>query len=202
MQEEVYSEVVSPLVQSFTSGINCTVFAYGQTSSGKTYTLGSNTLASLSTTEDQGIIFRAIEEVFCVLREQENKNEEVGEGGGGGGGGRGRRNEVRVSYIEVYKEEVRDLLAEGSLDSDVIHIREDEAGRTGLITVSNITYRHTHSPFLSPVVLGVTEEVVGDVEEALGWLEAGSIARVTSSTAMNEHSSRSHAIFTLTLGKD
>ena len=51
------------------------------------------------------------------------------------------------------------------------------------------------------VVAGVTEEVVCSVEEALSWLETGSVTRVTSATAMNEHSSRSHAIFTITLGE-
>ena len=48
---------------------------------------------------------------------------------------------------------------------------------------------------------GVTEEVVSSVEDAISWLETGSVARVTSATAMNEHSSRSHAIFTITLGE-
>ena len=150
---------MSPLVQSLISGINCTVFAYGQTSSGKTYTLGSNTLSPLSSTDAQGIISRAIEEVFCVLKEQ--KKEETSGGGGGGGeegggeegggegGGGGRRNEVRVSYIEVYKEEVRDLLAEESLESEIIHIREDEVGHTGIPHVKSY-HHHFAQPLLPP----------------------------------------------------
>ena len=121
-QDEVYTAVVSPLVQSFIAGFNCTVFAYGQTSSGKTYTLGSDTLTPLSR-DSCGIIYRAVEEIFSTLNEQ----------GVIGDRGEGGRSEVRVSYIEVYKEEVRELISEGSSSPylNIVHIREDEAGHTG-----------------------------------------------------------------------
>ena len=127
LQNEVYTAVVSPLVQSFITGINCTVFAYGQTSSGKTYTLGSDTLTPLSR-DSCGIIHRAVEEIFSTLNDQgviSDGDRREGESG---------RSEVRVSYIEVYKEEVRDLIAEGSSPYlNIVHIREDEAGHTGTL---------------------------------------------------------------------
>lgn len=119
-QTEVYSKVVSPLVSSFHSGINCTVFAYGQTGSGKTYTLGSDALTYPTTKDAQGIIPRAIEEIFHVLKETEEEvDRELRQKAA---------SELRVSYIEVYKEEVRDLISDGS----DVHIREDESGQTGL----------------------------------------------------------------------
>ena len=134
---------MSPLVQTFISGINCTVFAYGQTSSGKTYTLGSDTLASPSS-DSCGIIFRAIEEIFEALSKQQESSGDKEEGTVGGGREESGRSEVRVSYIEVYKEEVRDLISEGSPETDIVHIREDEAGHTGT-RIHGCTHTHTHT---------------------------------------------------------
>ena len=112
---------MSPLVHSFVDGINCTVFAYGQTGSGKTYTMGSGgPTASLDQLE-RGIIPRSLANIFCHVREMERKGLE--------------RFRLHVSYIEVYKEELRDLLAvEGYADrggGSQIHIREDENSLTG-----------------------------------------------------------------------
>ena len=55
---------------------------------------------------------------------------------------------------------------------------------------------------MNAVVVGTTEQPVSSTEEALRWLEVGNTARVTGATQMNQRSSRSHAIFTLLIGKD
>ncbi|XP_078456210.1 kinesin-like protein KIF27 [Lampetra planeri] len=159
-QEEVYKTCIQPLVKSFVDGYNVTVFAYGQTGSGKTFTIGGANIAS-SIEDERGIIPRAIADLFFAMKESHNTDFSVG-----------------VSYIEVYKEELRDLLDIETLSKDM-HIREDDKGNT--------------------VIIGTKESVVETEDEVLSLLEAGNAARHTGTTQMNEHSSRSHTIFTLTV---
>uniref|UniRef100_A0A8C4RYJ3 Kinesin motor domain-containing protein n=1 Tax=Erpetoichthys calabaricus TaxID=27687 RepID=A0A8C4RYJ3_ERPCA len=116
-QDQVYATCIKPLVSSFIEGYNVTIFAYGQTGSGKTYTLGGGHVVSTAD-EEKGIIPRAINEIFQSISEHQNTEFTV-----------------KVSYIEVYKEELRDLLGHETSSKD-IHIREDEKGNTG----KNILY--------------------------------------------------------------
>ncbi|KAF1480088.1 Kinesin-like protein KIF27, partial [Pygoscelis antarcticus] len=159
-QEEVYTVCIKPLLVSLTEGYNATVFAYGQTGSGKTYTIGGGHIASVAENE-KGIIPRAIQELFQRISENHNIDFHV-----------------KVSYIEVYKEELRDLL---ELETSVkeLHIREDEKGNT--------------------VIVGAKEFQVECADEVISLLESGNAARHTGTTQMNEHSSRSHAIFTISI---
>uniref|UniRef100_A0A8C6KD32 Kinesin family member 7 n=1 Tax=Nothobranchius furzeri TaxID=105023 RepID=A0A8C6KD32_NOTFU len=154
-QEEVYSLSVQPLIDAFFQGFNATVFAYGQTGSGKTYTIGE---ANISKDEEQGIIPRAVADVFRLLDENDLADFSV-----------------RVSYLEVYKEEFKDLLEVETASKD-IHIREDKG---------NI------------VLCGVKECEVEGLDEVLSLLESGNTARHTGATQMNPNSSRSHTIFSL-----
>ncbi|XP_037633039.1 kinesin-like protein KIF27 [Sebastes umbrosus] len=162
-QDEVYESCVQPLVESLVDGHNATVFCYGQTGSGKTYTLGGGNLLD----EEGGIIDRVAQDVFLLLGEKRQD-----------GDGDGVEATVRVSYIELYREELRDLLELHTIHKE-LHIREDERGNT--------------------VVMGAKEIVVTSAEELLGVLETGNALRHTGTTGMNEHSSRSHAILTLQL---
>ncbi|XP_026722029.1 kinesin-like protein KIF27 isoform X2 [Athene cunicularia] len=159
-QEEVYTVCIKPLLVSLTEGYNATVFAYGQTGSGKTYTIGGGHIASVSE-DEKGIIPRAIQELFQHISENHDIDFHV-----------------KVSYIEVYKEELRDLL---ELETSVkeLHIREDEKGNT--------------------VIVGAKEFQVDCADEVITLLESGNAARHTGTTQMNEHSSRSHAIFTISI---
>ncbi|XP_057709737.1 kinesin-like protein kif7 [Corythoichthys intestinalis] len=156
-QEEVYSVSVQALIDAFFQGFNATVFAYGQTGSGKTYTIGEANISSFRD-EEQGIIPRAVADVFKLLDENDLTDFSV-----------------RVSYLEVYKEEFKDLLEVETASKD-IHIREDKG---------NI------------VLCGVKECVVEGLDEVLSLLESGNTARHTGATQMNPNSSRSHTIFTL-----
>ncbi|KAM5328474.1 kinesin-like protein KIF27 isoform 2-T3 [Glossophaga mutica] len=159
-QDEVYNMCIKPLVLSLIEGYNATVFAYGQTGSGKTYTIGGGHVASV--VEDQkGIIPRAIQEIFQNISENPSTDFKI-----------------KVSYIEVYKEDLRDLLELETSMKD-LHIREDEKGNT--------------------VIVGTKECQVESADEVMSLLEMGNAARHTSTTQMNEHSSRSHAIFTISI---
>ncbi|XP_077200786.1 kinesin-like protein KIF27 isoform X2 [Paroedura picta] len=159
-QEEVYTTCIKPLVASLIEGYNATVFAYGQTGSGKTYTIGGGHIASVAE-EERGIIPRAIQEIFQIISENHNIDFTV-----------------KVSYIEVYKEELRDLLELETSMKDM-HIREDEKGNT--------------------VLVGAKDCQVENVAEVMSLLETGNAARHTGTTQMNEHSSRSHAVFTISI---
>ncbi|XP_050971611.1 kinesin-like protein kif7 isoform X2 [Labeo rohita] len=115
-QEDVYTECVQPLIEAFFHGFNATVFAYGQTGSGKTYTIGEANISAFRD-DEQGIIPRAVAEIFKLLDENDLTDFSV-----------------RVSYMEVYKEVFRDLLEVETASKD-IHIREDEKGNVVLCGV-------------------------------------------------------------------
>ncbi|XP_053128627.1 kinesin-like protein KIF7 isoform X2 [Hemicordylus capensis] len=159
-QESVYDVCVQPLVEAFFDGFNATVFAYGQTGSGKTYTIGEASVSSIHE-DEQGIIPRAMAEAFKLMDEKDLLDYTV-----------------RISYLEVYKEEFRDLLQVETASKD-IQIREDEKG--------NI------------VLYGVKEMEVEGLDEVLSLLEMGNMAKHTGATHINRKSSRSHTIFTVTM---
>ncbi|XP_036044258.1 kinesin-like protein KIF27 isoform X2 [Onychomys torridus] len=159
-QDEVYNICIKPLVLSLIEGYNATVFAYGQTGSGKTYTIGGGHVASVVEGQ-KGIIPRAIQEIFQSISENSSIDFKI-----------------KVSYIEVYKEDLRDLLELETSMKD-LHIREDDKGNT--------------------VIVGAKECQVESMDEVMSLLEVGNAARHTSTTQMNEHSSRSHAIFTISI---
>ncbi|CAJ1068941.1 kinesin-like protein KIF27 [Xyrichtys novacula] len=159
-QDQVYESCVQPLLESLMDGYNATVFCYGQTGSGKTYTLGGGNLD-----DEGGIIDHVAQDVFLLLEEKRRSSD-------------GFQAAVRVTYIELHKEELLDLLEPPTIRKG-LHIREDEKGNT--------------------VVVGVKEIEIKSAEELLSFVEMGNAVRHTATTRMNEHSSRSHTILTLQL---
>ncbi|GAB5370985.1 hypothetical protein AAMO2058_001540100 [Amorphochlora amoebiformis] len=163
-QQEVYDSCVAPLVTACFQGYNATILAYGQTGAGKTYTMGSGNTRNISE-DGVGIIPRVVRQIFRNI--DSCKGSEV---------------EVRVSYVEIHNEIIRDLLAVGANirnGTPAISIREDSKSRIKL--------------------QGAREDTVSNYAEMMRFLERGSVARTTGSTLMNIKSSRSHAIFTITL---
>eukprot|EP01047_Picozoa_sp_COSAG01_P083456 COSAG01_NODE_17469_length_1149_cov_1.476190_2_plen_224_part_01 len=88
-QADVYETVARPSIESLMAGYNSTIFAYGQTGAGKTYTM-------MGTDEQPGIIPRTIQHIF----------EEIGRDGQAAG----TSYQMRASFVEIYNEMVRDLL--------------------------------------------------------------------------------------------
>ncbi|KAJ1922704.1 hypothetical protein IWQ60_006352 [Tieghemiomyces parasiticus] len=169
-QAEVYENSVVPLLDKFVDGYNVTILAYGQTSSGKTYTMGTGLGEGYGPQQPdtQGIIPRAIHTLFQFLSLQPPAWTTY---------------QVSVSYLELYNEDLIDLLAayEG-VARPPITIREDPRGRI----------------YWS----GVREEPVYSADQVFRILEAGSQIRQTNTTDMNEKSSRSHAIFSVSLRQE
>ncbi|KAG7261293.1 hypothetical protein CRUP_019957 [Coryphaenoides rupestris] len=155
--DELYAACVRPLVEALLRGHNATVFAYGQTGSGKTYTLGGGLVD-----EDWGIIGRLAQDLFQLLG---------GAGGGGDGGDVRVEHTVRVSYMELYREELRDLL-ELHTHHKELHIREDERGNTGGGWGLGGQGLRVQGSGLK-VVMGAREAVVSSAGELLSILEAG-----------------------------
>ncbi|GAA5830293.1 hypothetical protein JCM3766R1_002857 [Sporobolomyces carnicolor] len=170
-QSAVY-ESASSLVDSFLDGMNATILAYGQTSSGKSYTMGTDRIGEdedTTFTDRQGITPRAVAEVF------ERMNEVSRDSAGAS------TFTAKVSYVEIYNEDLIDLLA-GDVDvRPTVQIREDKQG--------NIIWS------------GLREVKVSSAAEVMNLLSAGSTLRQTGATDMNAQSSRSHAIFSLTISQ-
>ncbi|WJX34931.1 Kinesin-like protein KIN-4C [Trifolium repens] len=169
----IYDDCVAPLVDALFNGYNATVLAYGQTGSGKTYTMGTNYNGEENC---GGIIPKVMETIFKRVETMKNSTEFL----------------IRVSFIEIFKEEVYDLL-------DPNYSR-GEAASTAKVTLPNrvpIQIRETINGGIT--IAGVAEPEVKTKEEMASYLSSGSLSRATGSTNMNSQSSRSHAIFTITM---
>ncbi|CAL5332453.1 unnamed protein product [Camellia sinensis] len=171
----MFEECVAPLVDGLFQGYNATVLAYGQTGSGKTYTMGT----SFKDGSQTGLIPQVMNALFSKIEALKHQTEF----------------QLHVSFIEILKEEVRDLL-----DHTAVHKSETTNGHVGKVTVPGkppIQIRETSNGVIT--LAGSTEVSVRTLKEMACYLEQGSLNRATGSTNMNNQSSRSHAIFTITL---
>jgi kinesin family member C1 len=154
---EIFDEI-SQLIQSALDGYNVCIFAYGQTGSGKTFTMSS----------DDGMIPRALRQIYSTSKELES---------------RGWRYSMQGSFIEVYNEELRDLLGKegdaekGSKKHEIIH--DKLKGETTITDVTTLS-------------LDSQDQVEGILEQAMA-------RRSVAATSSNERSSRSHSVFILKL---
>lgn len=163
-QTNIYGEVVRSLVSSVLEGFSCCVFAYGQTGTGKTFTMegvrnttgGDKAMLAAENDELEGIIPRAFDQIWFSIDRSENMNFLVA-----------------VSYLEIYMEELRDLLKPNG--HKPLELREHE--QFGV-----------HVPNLHSVLCK-------NVDDMLNIMAQGNKNRTIGRTNMNEHSSRSHAIF-------
>ncbi|BAT77869.1 hypothetical protein VIGAN_02047300 [Vigna angularis var. angularis] len=171
----MFEECVAPLVDGLFQGYNATVLAYGQTGSGKTYTMGTGFKDGCQT----GIIPQVMNVLFSKIGTLKHQIDF----------------QLHVSFIEILKEEVRDLLDPSSMNKP-----ETANGHSGKITSPGkppIQIRETSNGVIT--LAGSTEVSVTTLKEMAACLEQGSLSRATGSTNMNNQSSRSHAIFTITL---
>ncbi|KAG0636196.1 P-loop containing nucleoside triphosphate hydrolase protein [Tuber brumale] len=160
-QNMIYDNVVAPILEEMLSGYNCTIFAYGQTGTGKTYTMSGDMTDNFGTYSDSaGIIPRALYQLFHKLGIDEADNS------------------VKCSFIELYNEELKDLLA--SDENNKVKIFEDST-RKGI------------------VIQGMEESFIKNAEDGVKLLQEGSHKRQVAATKCNDLSSRSHTVFTITV---
>ncbi|OQR76940.1 kinesin protein KIF21B [Tropilaelaps mercedesae] len=175
-QDAVYNSVVKELVDGCLQGYNATVLAYGQTGSGKTYTMGTGFDVAITLQPgDRGLIPRAVEQLFRGMDEARQTSLDKGVSP--------PQFHTAVQFMELYNEDIKDLLNNGGKAGDTI------SGRRGALKITEEAGQI--------VVQGVTVRAVHSAEEVLQCLHSGALARTTASTNMNSQSSRSHAIFTL-----
>jgi len=189
-QSELYHETAAPMLKGFLEGYNVTIMAYGQTGSGKTFTMGTSELQEEP--ELQGLIPRFVTDLFETLKQNAAATAarpSSPTGGSGGNAEASHKTRVAINFLEIYGEDVYDLIGAssarqpvGSTERPPLPVREDEAGHV--------------------FVQGQQEVVVSTASAALELLTSGTRNRITASTAMNAGSSRSHAVFTVTLDQE
>ena len=176
---EMYDKFAHKVVMSAMCGINGTVFTYGQTGSGKTHSI-------MGSDDDPGVIPRSVHAIFDAI--------EQSSGGAGEYCLSGDRPEcdmsqigrigteymLRVSYLEVYNEEINDLLQDDPKQGKNLKILKDDKDRGAIIA-------------------GLTEELVSSRQHLLDVVERGEGNRHYASTDMNATSSRSHTLYRLVL---
>lgn len=150
-QEDVYEDV-SDLITSVLDGYNVCIFAYGQTGSGKTWTMSGPP-------DNPGVNTRAISDLFAKAQARSAEYKDT----------------ISMTMLEVYNEEIRDLLAEGGSDQKL----EVKMGPNG-----------NHVP-------GLTTVEVDSMQTVFELIRLADRNRSQTATNMNEHSSRSHAMMTV-----
>ncbi|XP_051118839.1 kinesin-like protein KIN-14I isoform X2 [Andrographis paniculata] len=155
-QEEVYSDI-QPLIRSVLDGYNVCIFAYGQTGSGKTYTMsGPKEL----TENSEGVNYRALSDLFFLAEQRKDTF----------------TYDVSVQMIEIYNEQVRDLLVTDGLCRK---LEIKSCSQTGLsVPDANLVRVSTTSDVIDLMNLGLRNRAVG-------------------TTSLNDHSSRSHSCLTV-----
>ncbi|OAY42946.2 kinesin-like protein KIN-5C [Manihot esculenta] len=173
-QKDLYEQAMVPIVNEVLEGFNCTIFAYGQTGTGKTYTMEGECKRSKSGPHGElppeaGVIPRAVKQIFDTL---ESQNAEYS---------------VKVTFLELYNEEITDLLAPEEISKVALEDKQKkqlplmEDGKGGVL------------------VRGLEEEIVTSASEIFTLLERGSAKRRTAETLLNKQSSRSHSLFSITI---
>lgn len=155
-QMDLYDETFRPLVDSVLLGFNGTIFAYGQTGTGKTYTMEGIP----NNPECRGVIPNSFEHIFSHIARSHNQ-----------------QYLVRASYLEIYQEEIRDLIS------------KDQSKRLEL----------KERPDTGVYVKDLSSFVCKSIKEIEHVMAVGNQNRSVGATNMNVHSSRSHAIFIITV---
>ena len=159
LQEDVYNITAKQAVQSVLEGYNSTIFCYGQTGTGKTYTMEGFTYESNN--PNRGVIQRTIQDIFNYIETTSNENTKF---------------IIRASFLQIYNENISDLLKP---DKKNLQIREDK--KKGIY------------------VDLLSEWAVRTPLDLFALLKRGGNLRATSATYMNDVSSRSHAVFVITV---
>ncbi|XP_022039587.1 kinesin-like protein KIN-14F isoform X2 [Helianthus annuus] len=156
-QEQIYVDT-QPLIRSVLDGYNVCIFAYGQTGSGKTYTMSG---PDITTKETWGVNYRALRDLFQLT---ETRKDFI-------------KYEVGVQMIEIYNEQVRDLLVV-------------DGSQRRLDIRNNSQLNGLNVPDASLVSVKCTQDV-------LDLMKIGQRNRAVGATALNERSSRSHSVLTV-----
>lgn len=183
----IYQDVVSPIGQDVLNGYKGTIFAYGQTGTGKTHTMEGKLGIDPSFRLEAGIVPRTLDRLFHQV-EMSSQQDLC----------------VRMTLLELYNEEVRDLLATASAAARPVTSRTS-GGAPPLGTTSTARTTTHHLKLCEDqvhggvMVRGLTALPINSAQQGLKYLRIGSSKRSVASTKCNDTSSRSHSICTLTI---
>ncbi|KAM0930774.1 hypothetical protein ACQ4PT_000698 [Festuca glaucescens] len=167
-QRAIYDHAVAPIVDDVLEGYNCTVFAFGQTGTGKTYTMEGEIMQQVGELPaTAGVMPRAVRHIFDILEARKADYS------------------MKVTFLELYNEELTDLLA----SEDQSRFPEDRQKRSTISLMEDGKG--------GAVIRGLEEIVVYSPGEIYSLLEQGSARRRTADTALNKQSSRSHSVFSI-----
>ncbi|XP_048548997.1 kinesin-like protein KIN-5B [Triticum urartu] len=167
-QRAIYDHAVAPIVDDVLEGYNCTVFAFGQTGTGKTYTMEGEMMQQVGELPaSAGVMPRAVCHIFDILEAQKADYS------------------MKVTFLELYNEEITDLLA----SEDQSRFPEDRQKRPTISLMEDGKG--------GAVIRGLEEIVVYSPGEIYSLLQHGSSRRRTADTALNMQSSRSHSVFSI-----
>ena len=183
-QMELFQEVGMPILNSFLSGYNCTIFCYGQTGAGKTHTMMGPLEALYETNaESHGLIPRILDFIFnehekvnnIITNNTTEKCSKI-------------KVEVKTCCMEIYQENIVDLLA---------NVQNEKDNSKGQPQLQNLKVKEDAKRGM--YIDGITEASVANAKEAKDIILKGLKSRHVAATAMNAESSRSHLIFTIYL---
>lgn len=168
-QLEIFDKIAKNAVEWVTQGYNSTIFTYGCSGSGKTYTLfgenenkGDNMVDKGDKGDKEGIIPRSCKLLFDTINSNDKVTGAI----------------MKCSFLEIYREQLRDLI-NGKNDEKKPKLRYDIQGKV--------------------FVQDITEKYVSSSDEIMSVIKEGALQRASASTNLNNNSSRSHAVLTLFL---
>ncbi|KAG2370766.1 hypothetical protein C9374_014260 [Naegleria lovaniensis] len=194
-QNEIFQHEILPILPSLFEGINTTVFCYGMTGSGKTFTMQGG-----ETVENMGIIPRVVQQLLFQVSNRHYNESEC---------------KLSMSYLEIYNEKVHDLLVVPS-SSKISSSPSSSSSSTTTTTItpsSLVDNTSSSSPAFKDlplhedknkniIVKGLGSKTISTYDEFCEWFyQVGMKNRKVASTKLNDRSSRSHAILTLTVKK-
>lgn len=176
---EVYERTSKPMIDKLLMGFNATIFAYGMTGSGKTFTMSGNE-------QELGLIPLSVSYLFTNIMEQSMNGD--------------KKFDVIISYLEIYNERIYDLLESGleesgSRISTPSRLYMSKSNSNGL----GVELKIRDDSQYGVKVIGLTERRCESSEELLRWIAVGDKSRKIGETDYNARSSRSHAIVLIRL---
>jgi hypothetical protein len=184
-QEIIFDKVAQNVIEWVVQGYNATILAYGSTGTGKSFTMFGN-----RNEQEQGIIPRSCDELFKLLNNTEDISEYT----------------VKCSFLEIYCENIKDLLngtssamSSSILSSSIVSSSVTSSSIVSSSIVSSLRIRQNSPKGI--YVQDLTEKTVISSKEILDIIQQGTNNRSIASTSLNDVSSRSHAVITLTISQ-
>lgn len=157
--KDVYDYIAKGMAKAVVEGRNASIFSYGQTSSGKTHTMQGGNSIKEGMKHKKGLVHLAAAELFHEIEQCKD-----------------REFFITVSVMEIYNEELRDLLTKNGSESSRIQIRQHKS--TGVYVTTTRREALTYAKLIQ-------------------WLSYGERQRIVAQTPLNKRSSRSHLIFSI-----